>query len=135
MYNTCWCKDHVIPMELTTEYPSGSESTDWVLLGQEGLGVGGRRVWVPHLLSEHIFPTIKQGETARLNRYCHFPSTIELTLQICTLQPLKEEAMCILPSELIMCSWKSVVLPFLLLIFMSKQIFHMLFNLNLNHGG
>lgn len=104
----------------------------WIHEGPWGLGA--RSIWLLHLLSEHLFPTIKQGEISRLNHYCHFPSTVELTLQISTFQSLKEEAMCIHPMNHMMYSAKSAVLPFLLLIFMSKQIFQILFNLNLNHG-
>lgn len=48
----------------------------------------GRRVCLARPLSEHIFPTIKQGEISRLNHYCHFPSTVELKLQISTFHRL-----------------------------------------------
>lgn len=42
--------------------------------------------------------------------------------------------MCAQPLNYMICSSKSVLLPFHLLIFMSKQIFQTIFNLILNHG-
>lgn len=42
--------------------------------------------------------------------------------------------MCVQPLNYIICSSKSVMLPFLLSIFMSRQVFQTIFNSILNHA-
>lgn len=133
LHKTCsWGTDHVILFELT-----GLN----IILGARKQNIGiqeefgrGRSLWLLHLLSEHMFPTVTQAEICWHNRYCNF---IELTLQIPTFHPssLKEKAMCAHPLNYIIGSLKSFLLPFLLLIFTSKQIFQTIFNLILNHGS